>query len=52
MITAITPSVPPSDKRTDVAHEHFRGMRVVPKKTERRADQRAAENRQFADAAE
>src|SRR5258708_26532310 len=36
-------------KRTDVAHENFGGMRVVPQKTERSANQRAAKNGQFAD---
>src|SRR5260221_11989004 len=36
-------------KRADVTHENFGGMRVVPQKTERSANQRAAKNRQFAD---
>ena len=35
-------------QRADVAHEHFRGMCVVPEKTERSADQRAAEDHEFA----
>src|SRR2546430_13368086 len=37
-------------ERTDIAHEHFGGMRVVPKKAERSADERAAKNGKFADA--
>src|SRR5256885_5038765 len=37
-------------ERTDVAHEHFGGMRVVPKKAERSADERAAKNGKFTDA--
>src|SRR5229473_5093771 len=41
---------PSQRERADVAHENLRGMRVVPKKTERGTDERAAENRQFADA--
>ena len=35
-------------QRADVAHEHFGGMRVVPKKCQRRADERAAKNRELA----
>src|SRR5260221_10936374 len=37
-------------QRPHIAHKHFRGMRVIPKKSKRRAHQRPAENRQFADA--
>src|SRR5437868_11029935 len=37
-------------ERTDIAHEHFGGMRVVPKKAERSADERAATNGKVADA--
>ena len=35
---------------TDITHENFRGVRVVPEKTERCADQRATENGEFTDA--
>src|SRR5277367_3501161 len=35
-------------ERADVAHEHFRRMRVVPEKTERGSDQRTAKDDQFA----
>jgi len=48
MMTAITPKVPPSESRTHIAHENLRGMRVVPKKAQRRADKRTAEHRQLA----
>ncbi len=34
-------------QRTDIAHKNLRGRRVIPQKTERRADHRAAKNRQF-----
>src|SRR5256885_11663239 len=37
-------------ERTDIAHEHFGGMRVGPKKAERSADERAAKNGKFTDA--
>src|SRR5256885_15057809 len=37
-------------ERTDIAHEHFGGMRAVPKQTERSADEHAAKNGKFADA--
>src|SRR5882724_3711143 len=37
-------------ERTDIAHEHFGGMRVVPKKAERSADESAAKNGKFTDA--
>src|SRR5579859_7581594 len=37
-------------QRADIAHEDFSGMSVVPEKTERSANQRAAKDRQFADA--
>src|SRR6267154_6836663 len=37
-------------KRTHVAHEDFRGMRVVPEEPERSPDKRAAKHRQLADA--
>src|ERR1700730_14896281 len=36
-------------KRAHIAHENFRGMRVVPKKTKRSAYQRATENGKFPD---
>src|SRR5271168_2540031 len=35
-------------ERTDIAHEKLGRMRVVPKKTERRAQQRAAKNGELA----
>src|SRR5690348_2657077 len=38
----------PERERTDIAHEHLRGMRVVPKKAERGTDKRAAEYGQLA----
>src|SRR5690242_20249543 len=37
-------------ERPNVAHEHFGGMRVVPEKAERGANERAAENGKFTDA--
>src|ERR1700679_1927096 len=39
---------PTESDSTDVTHKHFGGMSVVPEKTERAADQRAAKNHQFA----
>src|SRR5580658_1258850 len=36
-------------KRAYVSHENFRGVRVVPQETKRRAHQRSAKYRQFAD---
>src|SRR5579859_3347435 len=36
-------------ERADIAHEDFRGMRVVPKEAERRAYERSAKYRQFSD---
>src|SRR5712692_2488258 len=37
-------------ERTNVAHEHFSGVRVVPQKSQRRADQRPTQDRQLSDA--
>src|SRR5262249_50949287 len=37
-------------ERTDIAHEYFCGMGVIPEKTEGRTNERAAKNGQFADA--
>src|ERR1700722_18180740 len=44
------PKRPAEGKRAHIAHENFRGMRVVPKKAKRRAHQRATKNSKFADA--
>src|SRR5436190_11537292 len=35
-------------ERSHIAHEHFSGMRVVPKETEACSNHRSAENRQLA----
>ena len=37
-------------QRAGIAHEHARGRRIVPKKAERGAEQRAQHGRQLADA--
>src|SRR6202023_1714176 len=42
----------PKRKRSDITHEDFGWVRVVPKEAERRADERAAENRQLGDRGE
>src|SRR5260370_42276809 len=39
---------PAERERNHIPHENLRGMRVVPKKTQRRADKRTAEHRQLA----
>src|ERR1700726_2982868 len=44
------PKRAPKRKRAHIAHENFRGMRVVPKKTKRSAYQRATKNGKFANA--
>src|ERR1700730_4706652 len=41
---------PAQRERAYIAHENFRGMGVVPKKTKRSADQRATKNGKFANA--
>ena len=46
-ITATTPMAPPKRERAHIAHEHFRGMRVVPEKAQRCAGERAAKNGKF-----
>src|SRR3984885_3551235 len=38
---------PAKRQRADIAHKNFRRMRVVPKESERRPDQRAAKHRQL-----
>jgi len=40
---------PAERERAHIAHEYFRGVRVVPKEAERRADQRPAKNGKFSD---
>src|ERR1700693_1165526 len=42
------PKRPTQRKRAHIAHKNFRGMRVVPEKTKRSADQRATKNGEFA----
>src|SRR6267143_1084726 len=40
---------PAQRERPHISHENLRGMRVVPEKAERRANERTAEHRQLAD---